>query len=126
MISDEDPSLDEDIRRTDWMVEKIINNDVYAQHLYAALCNNVFIKNESWFILKNAEWSCSWRYAGGVIADVIGSGDYLDWYCSGISSLEMQEKQNSKYVDEGTVTDEIKNDLLKINWMVKSYSDIGD
>ena len=62
MISDEDPSLDEDIRRTDWMVEKIINNDVYAQHLYAALCNNVFIKNESWFILKNAEWSCSWRY----------------------------------------------------------------
>jgi hypothetical protein len=60
-------------------------------------------------------------------------GDYIDWYCSGIrdakildddefSALtkEQQESyiQGKKFVPESCVTDEIRQDLLKLGWIV--------
>ncbi|NDI21048.1 MAG: hypothetical protein EBY85_07125 [Burkholderiaceae bacterium] len=55
---------------TPWILEKVRNNDAYAQNLYAAMCNNSFIRLEVVPILTEKEWSCSWRYAGGVVADI--------------------------------------------------------
>ena len=125
-------NLEYDLRSTDWVLGKTRNSKAYAQNLYAALCNNEFRKNEVWPVLKNQTWSCSWRYAGGIIADMLEQGDYIDWYCSGIrndlddsvkegwSDLERKEYENtySKYVGEGCVTEEIRNDLLKLGWSV--------
>ena len=104
-------SLENDLYDCDWMYEKI-KDETYAQNLYAALCNNQFIKNEVFPILKEDTWSCTWRYAGGIIADMRGEGDYLNWYCSGIGD------KNEKFVGEGYVTDEIRDDLLKLGWIV--------
>ena len=96
-------SLECDLRSTKWILEKVRNSDNYAKDLYAALCNNDFIKLDLWSILKERKWSCSWRYAGGIIAHMRQEGDYIDWYCSG---------------NEGTVTVEIKEDFKKLGWVI--------
>jgi hypothetical protein len=80
-------NLEWDLRSTDWILVKARSSDVYAQNLYAALCNNSFQRNEVWPLLKDQTWGCSWRHAGGIIADMLGAGDYIDWYCSGIMDL---------------------------------------
>ncbi len=107
-------NLEYDLRTTDWILEKVRSNVVYAQNLYAALCNTDFVKNDVWPILADKKWSCSWRYAGGIIADMRQQGDYIDWYCSGI-----REEYDNGYVHESEVTDEIRSDLLALGWTVK-------
>lgn len=131
-------NMEYDLRSTKWICDKVKSDDVYAQHLYAAMCNNDFTKNDVWPILTDKRWSCSWRYAGGIIADMQEKGDYIDWYCSGIkdgnelSNAEFKELtahqqelylQAKAYVSESVVTDEIREDLFKLGWIVLSEVD---
>ena len=114
--------LEKDLKNSEYIKRKC-TNDTYAQNLYAALCNNGFTKNEIVPILKEEVWTCSWRYAGGVVADLRECGDYIDWYCSGISPMSFVSEDNDEwdekgFMPEGCVTDEIRNDLLQINWLV--------
>ena len=108
-------NMEYDLRSTQWICDKVKQSDSYAQNLYASMCNRDFIKNDVWPILTEETWSCSWRHAGGIIADMQEKGDYIDWYCSGI----MEEGHEIPgFVTEGTVTDEIEQDLLKLGWLV--------
>ena len=118
-----DHNLEEDIRACDWMLKKVQVSETYAQNLYAAMCNNVFQRNEVWPRLKDEYWSCSWRSAGGIIAELRNEGSYMDWYCSGIGSgLGNGDETGVKgYVGESTVTDEIRQDLFAIGWTVEPY-----
>jgi hypothetical protein len=114
--------LEKDLLNSQYIKDKC-TNDTYAQNLYAALCNNVFTKNEVVPILKEEVWTCSWRYAGGLVAAIRESGDYIDWYCSGIRPMSFVSEDNDElttigFVPEGSVTEEIRNDLLHINWIV--------
>lgn len=115
-------NLEWDLRTTNWICEKVRADKLYAQNLYAAMCNNDFIKREMWPILKNQKWSCSWRYAGGIIAHMRQEGDYIDWYCSGIRNDDPDEESKSvegrDYVSESVVTEEIENDLYNLGWLV--------
>ena len=126
-------NMEYDLRSTQWIIDKVKGDEVYAQHLYASMCNNDFTKNDVWPILTEKRWSCSWRHAGGIIADMQEKGDYIDWYCSGIRdskildddefralTKEQQESyiQGKKFVPESCVTDEIREDLLKLGWIV--------
>ncbi len=126
-------NLEYDLRTTDWILAKVRNSEIYAQNLYAAMCNNDFQKNEFMPLLAGKTWSCSWRYAGGIIADMREEGDYIDWYCSGIRdvadlddesylslSKEQQEAyiRSKSYVAESEVTDEIREDLKRLGWEV--------
>lgn len=70
----------------------------HAQHLYHTLCNNDFIHRET-----GKMWHCSWRYAGGLVADVLCQGDYLNWYCSG---------------NEGAVDQQIETWFNRMGWTV--------
>jgi len=107
-------NMEYDMGQADWFVSKVRGSDDYAQNLYAALCNNSFQKQDVWLVLKDAYWSCSWRYAGGIVADLQNKGgDYMDWYCSGIG-----DKTDSKFIGEGNVTDEIAADLALLGWRV--------
>ena len=109
-------NLEYDLRSTDWIIDKVKTSETYAQNLYAALCNNEFVQlDDSWNILKEEYWGCSWRYAGGIIADMKEHGDYIDWYGSGI---RMTDDPANGYVSESIVTDEIKDDLKKLGWVV--------
>ena len=107
-------NLEYDLLVNDWIIDKVRNNENYAQNLYAALCNNNFTKNDVWPILKEKRWSCSWRYAGGIIARMTEKGDYMDWYCTGI----FDDNPIIGTVPEGEITEEIHNDLLKLGWIV--------
>ena len=111
-------NLEWDLRTTPWILEKVRASDRYAQNLYAALCNNDFCQTGSFELLRDERWSCSWRYAGGIVADMMESGDYIDWYCSGIRGLESDTPDPSGYVSESIVTDEIRADLERLGWLV--------
>jgi len=131
-------NMEYDLRSTQWIIDKVKNDEVYAQHLYASMCNNDFTKNDVIPILTEKRWSCSWRHAGGIIADMQEKGDYIDWYCSGIRDAkildddefqaltkEQQEAyiQGKKFVPESCVTDEIREDLLTLGWIVIDNTD---
>lgn len=120
---DHSNDMEWDLRTTDWMLEKVRASDTYAQNLYAAMCNNDFQKLEVMPILKEEVWHCSWRYAGGIIADMQEKGDYIDWYCSGIGDgLGNGDGDGSKgYVGESVVTDEIREDLKRLGWIVVDW-----
>jgi len=114
-------NLEYDLRSTDWILEKVRASDNYAQNIYAALCNNDFMKLAVVPILKEETWSCSWRHAGGIVADMREQGDYIDWYCSGIGNNDagygLDARLATGYVPEGQITEEIKKDLQQLGWV---------
>lgn len=95
-----------------------------AQQFYAALCNVEWTRkresseDETARALlgdKNA-YSCTWRYAGGFIAQLRNSlynkeEDYLDFYCSG---------------SEGVVSPLVEDALEKIGWKPVYYDQNRD
>ena len=102
------PNLELDLCKSDWIADKCKHSEIYSQNLYAALCNNRFFYDEK-------EWTCSWRFAGGLVADLRDCGeDYMVWYCSGTSN-------RTGYVAESVITDEISLDLMKLGWTIKPY-----
>lgn len=107
-------NLEWDIENSEYLSTKIRSSIKYAQSLYAALCNNEFQPIEPFEILKDTRWSCTWRYAGGIMARIRESGDYMDFYCSGIQNAETWAGE----IPEGQVTDEIHEDLKRIGWYV--------
>lgn len=80
-------------------LKEAAKDDEFARALYAALCNVYWVKN-------GIAWSCSWRYAGGVVADIRQQReDYIDFYCSG---------------NEGNVDPRVAAILLKDGWTPKT------
>jgi len=123
-------NMEYDLLTTDWILEKVRANNAYAQNLYAAMCNNGFIKLDIIPVLKGEEWGCSWRYAGGIVADMRQEGDYIDWYCSGIAGGDEPDVYNEAwdlkrkgYVPEGCITDEIRTDLQRLGWAIAPDGD---
>ena len=100
--------LEDELKNSTVVCTKVLACSEYATDLYRALCNMQWQKVEVMPMLRNELWSCSWRYAGGIVADIRQEGDYLDWYCSG---------------GEGTVSDEIAWDLHDLGWKPVEWSD---
>lgn len=116
--------LEEDIRNTPALVEKIKSREAYAQNLYAAFCNMRWQKTELFPILSDQLWSASWRSAGGIVAELRGEGDYLSWYCSGMGGGDWGEGDlTSGYVSESTITEEILIDLKQLGWHPVPWED---
>jgi hypothetical protein len=118
-------NMEYDLRSTKWICDKVKASDNYAQNLYAAMCNMTWQSREFWQEMKGEVWSCSWRHAGGIIADMQEKGDYIDWYCSGIGNEELGNgldgtvpdiTDGRDYVPEGVVTEEIELDLNRLGW----------
>lgn len=102
-------NLEHTLKTTPELVNIIKNNPDFAHKMYAAMCSVTWYRKmnstEDEIIRRLMEdrtyWSCSWRYAGGIISDITGVGDYLDYYCGG---------------DEGYVDEEVADILRKYNW----------
>ena len=87
--------------------EKVEKDLDFAIDVYGALCNM------RWGNTKDPDdiYSCTWRYAGGIVAAMRGNYDgmnYMDFYCSG---------------NEGVVTDEIKEIFRELGWEPLPYTD---
>lgn len=121
-----DRDLEEDIWQSKEILNKIKTRKDYAQNVYAALCNMRWQPAEVIPILTDEYWSCSWRSAGGIVADfrkTVATEDYMDWYCSGMGGVTSYDEQEGveymarqNYVPEGIVTDEIREDFFKLGW----------
>lgn len=127
-------NLEYDLRNAKWICDKAKAREEYAQHVYAALCNQDWQRNDVWPLLKGETYSCSWRYAGGIVADMREEGDYIDWYCSGIrgpdgggsevdTEMDAAALAQQLFVPEGTVTDEIREDFFKLGWIPVNNND---
>ena len=115
-------NMAEDMQATDWLVAKVKASESYAQNLYSAMCNMQWQKSEVWPVLKDELWSCTWRSAGGIVAELQGKGDYMDWYCSGMGGLGYTDEDSIPgYVQESHVTDEIREDLRRLGWHPVPY-----
>lgn len=108
-------NLEVEMSNAQWFVDKVCASPIYAQHVYAGLCNNEFLPLEVFSILKHDTWACTWRMAGGIVADLRQEGDYLDWYCSGINDTSSKD---NKSIQEGTITEEFAKDLEVLGWKV--------
>ena len=94
-------NLEQDLIDCQFIKNKCRNDDEYARNLYRALCNSEWYTDDQ----QDQTWSCSWRYAGGIVANLRATGeDYMSFYCSG---------------SEGSATKEIMEDLEKIGWKLK-------
>ena len=126
-------SLSDDIIVCPAIISKIRQDYGYAQNLYAALCNIIWYKETEFLpMLKgDNEWSCSWRWAGGFVAGLgARNEDYMDFYCSGMRGDDdldnrARDPNARPSVSEGTVTEEIENDLKQLGWKWKEYEDQG-
>jgi len=122
-------NLVEDIWKDEEVLTKIKTRKDYAQNVYAAMCNMRWQPLEVMPILKDEYWSASWRSAGGIVADFRNCGeDYIDWYCSGMGGLATyNEKEGEEYmtrqkfVPEGVVTDEVREDFLRLGWVPSEW-----
>ena len=120
-------NMEYDLRSSKELCDKAKASDTYAQNLYAAMCNMDWQSREFWQEMKGETWSCSWRSAGGIIANMREEGDYIDWYCSGIGNDEsgygLDHRRANGYVPEGVVTEEVELDLNKLGWRPVPYND---
>jgi len=57
---------------------ELLDDNQFAQEVYAGLCN------VEWTHDSGKKYSCTWRYAGDLVAGFRCSGeDYMCFYCSG-------------------------------------------
>lgn len=75
--------------------DRIRSDEDFAAEAWGALCNT------DWIDPDGRAHSESFRSAGALIARLIGSGSYTDWYCSGTA---------------GYVSPEIERAMAAIGW----------
>jgi hypothetical protein len=113
-----------DLKNNREVCEKIAASDVFAQNVYAALCNQQYYPHGE-PQTDDTVWSCTWRYAGGIIADIRNTHlhkpqdtgiveDYIHWYCSGMGYLDGK-------VEEGVVTREVRELFAAMGWDIVAY-----
>jgi len=109
-------NLEVEMERDAIVVTYLKDRDVAVQ-FYSALCNmrwrKMSVLSEDERIIDKLKgvnsdiWSCSWRYAGGIIADIRNKHyntkeDYMNFYCSG---------------NEGEVADIVKECFERMGWV---------
>jgi len=121
-IDPDNYSVPKDIANAAWFLEKL-QDKAYAQNVYAAICNNRFFKSDdSLAILTEDCWTASWRVSGEIIAKLRNRNeDYIDYYCSGLSYDLEEDLPLRNYVEEGLVTEEVREDFIKLGWIIKPY-----
>ena len=118
-------NLERDVRSTDWIINKIRKQEIYAQNFYAALCNNSYTPKDVWGILSNVTWDCTWRYAALIVSEIREDESFIDWYCSGIRDINEPDIQDNgrNFVREGEITEEIHKDLKLLGWVAVPSGD---
>jgi hypothetical protein len=107
-------NLERDLKTSTCIVRKVRDQKVYAQNLYAALCNNDFAPKDTWAILSNMTWNCSWLQARELISEIRDNNDFISW-----SGHVMFDRIG--FVEESYVTPEVGKDIDRIGWLVLTH-----
>lgn len=83
-----------------------LKDDEVAKQVWSALANVAWYRPES-----DEEAGYSFRAAGSMIAEIRGSGNYMDWYCCG---------------PYATVSDHIARSMKKRGWIYDDTPEICD
>lgn len=117
-----DVNLERDMNENSKLISLLADFEV-ATDFYRALCNmrwrkKIEIPEDDLIVeklkgLETGVWSCSWRYAGGIIADIRNAHhgakeDYLDFYCSG---------------NEGYVSETVSKCFEDMGWIPYPWED---
>jgi hypothetical protein len=78
------------------VAERAKSDEAFAQNLYGALCNMRWVHAEA-----EAPYHCTWRAASGLVAELRGCDDWLEYYCTG---------------GEGTVSPDVADALARLGW----------
>ena len=89
------PSLERDLGLST-RIRGLVCRELFATLLYSALCNTAWRHKAT-----GIPWSCSWRHAGAVVANLRCQGDYMDWYCS---------------MGEGLVDEQVLTEIEALGW----------
>lgn len=89
-------ALGDDLLRSDRLRGLVRGSALFAELLYAALCNTTWTRTAD-----GREGGMSWRRAGRLVATLRGEGDYADWYCAG---------------GEGSVDEAVLAELRALGW----------
>lgn len=65
--------------------DRMRSDEEFCKNIWSALANVI------WRNIDGAEASYTFRAAGGLIAEIIDGGDYMDWYCCGPDSVVSEE-----------------------------------
>ena len=76
-------------------------SELFAKLVWGGLANVIWVNKK-----QNDKFSCSFRYAGGLISEITGRGNYLTYYCSG---------------DYETVPNTMKERLGELGWKPRPY-----
>ena len=94
-------NLERDLVNSAVIREQVQTDHTFAKELYAALCNNQFVHTRMEHPDED-HWTCSWRYAGDIVAHIEAvGGDYMDYYCAG---------------KEGTISPRVAEVLATLGW----------
>lgn len=74
-----------------------LKNDKFCAELWSSFANVIWLNHSD-----KEEYMATFRYAGSVIAELSGRGDYMDWYCIG---------------EYETVTEYIYNKMIGQGWI---------
>ncbi|MEA2197060.1 MAG: hypothetical protein QOJ25_1111 [Solirubrobacteraceae bacterium] len=85
------------------LADPLREDETFADELYCALCN------ADWRRDDGSEWSGSWRYSAGLVADLRELGEcYLDFYCSASGA-------------EGTISQRVAIAMAELGWHGTGY-----
>ena len=92
------PNLERDLLRSA-RIRGLAEDRGYAVKIYQALCNNRWLDKD----FPQYGWSCSCRYAGGVVAGLRDKGEeYIDFYLSH---------------PEGVIDDNVRAEFFALGWI---------
>ncbi len=89
------PNLERDLGLSP-RIRGLVRSELFATLLYGALCNTTWQHTAT-----GTSWDCSWRSAGGIVANLRCEGDYMDWYCFG---------------GEGLVDEQVLAEIKALGW----------
>jgi hypothetical protein len=92
---------------------------VFAQNVYAAICNNDLID-----LATGDDYGMTWRAAASFVAHLRNLAGvefdetYLTWYCSGMVDID-------GWVEEGAITDDVRLAFKTLGWGVRPMTKTG-
>lgn len=123
-------TLKQDLLASELFKQRVKNSRVYSQHVYAALCENVWCRNNVFDILREQGCSYSWIEASAIVSELRDDIDHgvNYYYKSGINPFTvgsddlLKRVEDNLWMKEGTIDNQVLKDLFELGWILLKSS----